>query len=59
MKQDILEILWNYLYFIFKHLSMIPKLAWPNMPIFEVYTECNQNLTVELLSMQLLNYQTW
>jgi hypothetical protein len=59
MKQDILEILGNYLHFIFNHISMIPKLSWPNMPIFQVCIEGNQNLIVELLSMQLLNYQTW
>jgi hypothetical protein len=59
MKQDILEILENYLHFIFNHLSMIPKLSWPNMPILQVCIEGNQNLTVDLLSMQLLNYQIW
>ena len=34
MQQDILESLWNFLQFIFNHLSMILKLTKSNLPIY-------------------------
>ena len=34
LQEDILEILWNYIQFIFNHLSMILKLTKSNIPIY-------------------------
>jgi len=34
MQQDILESLWNFLQFMFNHISMILKLTKSNIPIY-------------------------
>jgi hypothetical protein len=38
MKQDILESLWNYLHFIFKHHSKIHKLNKSKLYIYRIWS---------------------
>jgi L-rhamnose mutarotase len=49
MQQDILESLWNFPQFIFKHLSMILKLTKSNMHNYIIWSrDSREQLFLEL-----------